>query len=247
MKDRLITAYTKEGKGNNVLFLHGWGCDKSIFRRLSQTLLRLCADREMCTVAIDFWGFGESGVPQSELGVADYAEKTADFIVENCAYPLTVIGHSFGGRVAVVMASKYPHLIDRVVIIGGAGLRRFSLKRAARIFKYKILKLFAKFKLIDKTSLDNMGSADYKAANGVMKKIFIRVVNEDLSRYAKEINCPVLLIYGERDTDTPLWIAKKYKRLIKRSSLKIIHRAGHYVFIEREYDTAKIITDFLGV
>ena len=118
--------FTKEGNGNDVLFLHGWGCNSSIFCAFQSRL------KEFNTIAVDLYGFGNTNLPteaKDGWSSVDYADKIAVFIKSQNLKNLTVVGHSFGGRIAIVLCAKYPELVSRLVLISSAGLKRFSLKK----------------------------------------------------------------------------------------------------------------------
>jgi pimeloyl-ACP methyl ester carboxylesterase len=227
--------YTKEGIGDDVLFLHGWGGDLNSFRAVYSRL------KNITYTAVDLWGFGKSPLPdQNGLSVNDYADKLALFIKSQNYKNLTVVGHSFGGRIAVVLAAKYPQLISKLVLTDAAGLKRFKLKVFLKILRYKIKKRFSK-----KVDPSKFGGADYNAAKGALRATLIKTVKQDLSKYAKKIKCPTLIVWGEKDTETPLWIAKKYKRLIADSGLVIIKNAGHFCFLDDVNLYTNVLNSFL--
>ena len=211
------------GEGDKaIVYLHGWGCDGSIFAPIVKRL------PFYKNYLIDFDGFGKSPLPPEEgFCVADYAEKLREFIQEQGLTRVTLVGHSFGCRVAMVFAATYPQFVERMLFVGPAGLRRFSLKRWWRVRRYKLRKFLAKLKLAPPP--DTQGSDDYKNCVPAMRATFIKVVNEDLSRYARRVKCPVLIVNGREDTATPLSQAKRLSRLIPDCDLVEID-GGHYAF-----------------
>lgn len=232
------TYFTKEEKGKDVLlFLHGWGCDGSIFSALASQL-------NSTNYLIDLWGFGKSDAPLAAWSVADYAHQLKNFCDKQGLTRFSIVCHSFGARVAVVFASLHPNMVSKIVMVGGAGLKRASIKRFFAVAKYKLLKKLSRWGVY-KGKLPQ-GSADYQSSSGVMRQTFVKVVNQDLSRYAKQITCPTLLVWGKSDSATPLWIGQKYNRLIKGSAL-IVLEGSHFVFLERATQFAMIVKSFLEV
>ena len=157
---------------------------------------------------------------------------------------MSIIAHSFGARVGVVFASKYPDMVEKLLIVGGAGLRRASIKRFIKVARYKLAKFLSKFGIFCKNL--PKGSADYRVLNGTMKGTFVKVVNQNLARYARRICCPTLLVWGKDDHQTPLWMGKKYNKLIANSSLVVLN-GGHFVFLEKPMQFALIAKSFLGL
>ena len=205
-----------------IVYLHGWGCDGSIFIPIVKLLP--CYKNYL----VDFAGFGKSAPPtQDGLSVADYAETLHEFVTQQGLSRVTLVGHSFGCRVAMVFAATYPHLVERMLFVGPAGLRRFSLKRWWRIRLYKLGKFLAKLKLAPLPK--SQGSDDYRNCSPTMRATFIKVINEDLSRYAKRVKCPVLIVNGRADTATPLEHARRLARLIPDCQLVEID-GDHYAF-----------------
>ncbi|MEG2015459.1 MAG: alpha/beta hydrolase, partial [Clostridia bacterium] len=177
------TYFTKENDGDVVLFLHGWGADSDAFGALTMQLTNY-----KC-ISIDFWGFGKSSEPNDANGwsVVDYANNLAEFMTEHNLQYCNIVAHSFGGRVAIVLSALYPHLVKRLVLLSSAGLRRFSLKRFCKVRAYKFKKFLVRHNILSASRLIDSGSQDYKNCSVVMKKTFIKVVNQDLSRYARLI------------------------------------------------------------
>jgi pimeloyl-ACP methyl ester carboxylesterase len=166
--------------------------------------------------------------------------------------PLVWIGHSFGGRVGIQLASRHPGTIDRMMLVAAAGLprQRSALEQAklkGRIYGYKALKRLAPLAGVSQDQLrDRFGSADYKAA-GAMREILINVVNEDLSEVASKIGCPVQLVYGARDSETPPDIGARLNRLIAGSELAVLDGLDHYsVLGDGRHQVAKRLKSLLG-
>lgn len=236
--DGLKIDYNIDGDTSNkpILLLHGWGCDKSIF----DCIINALKDK-MCVYSLDFPGFGNSGMPPDTFGVYEYTELIAKFIKELKIEKPDIICHSFGGRIAIVLCAIYPELISKVVFTDAAGLiKKRTLKYYFKVYSYKLLKKLG-FKQ------KKAGSSDYRALSEDMKQVFVRVVNEDLTKYLPQIKAPSLLIYGENDEDTPVYFGEKMEKLIPDSGLVVLKNAGHYSFLDDFYTYIKIVRTFLGV
>ena len=211
------------GEGDKaIVYLHGWGCDGSIFAPIVKRL------PNYKNYLIDFDGFGKSPPPSKDgFAVADYAERLRQFLTEQGLTRVTLVGHSFGCRVATVFASTYPQFVERMLFVGPAGLRRFSFARWWRVRWYKFRKFLARLKLAPMPIAH--GSEDFRNCSAPMRATFIKVVNEDLSSYARRVKCPVLIVNGRADTATPLAHAKRLARLIPDCELVAID-GDHYAF-----------------
>ncbi len=249
-KDFSIESAQKKSGNNDtplILWAHGWGQTHAGFAQLIPPLESLANH-----IAIDFAGFGESDTPPDNWGTEDYADAIATWIKAKNLPPLIWIGHSFGARVGVQIASKHPKLIKSMVFIGGAGLKR---KRPIhkKIYIYLRIKLFKLLKKIipdgdfKKRIMQKFGSSDYNNTNSAaLRKVFIRVVNEDLSNKAKEIQCPVALIYGTQDTETPPEFGNRYSQLINNSKLFLLEGQDHYSPLQNgRHQVIKIISNFI--
>lgn len=210
----------RDGVGTPVVLMHGWGCRVDVMRRVFDKL----SGMGKTVIAFDFPGFGKSDPPFRPFSVYDYACVTLGFFSALGLVKPDVIAHSFGGRVAIILASE--NLVNRVLLADAAGVKpRFNLCRSIKISAYKIRK-----KLGLKT--DKCGSTDYRALDGVMRETFVKVVNEHLDELLPLVTCPTLLVWGENDRDTPLYMAKRMERKIDGSALVIMKNCGHFSFLD---------------
>ena len=175
-----------------------------------------------CTL-LDFYGFGQSEI-KSPLTLQDYANGVEEIIKHYDMKEVILVGHSFGGRVAILLAS-YLQDIKGLVLVDSAGLKpAFSFKKWRRKLDYKIRRFF-------KMDVSNCGSEDYKKLDSVMKATFKNVVNLYLDNLLPKIQCDSLIVWGRKDKDTPLYMAKRLKKGIKNSGL-IILEGGHYSYLD---------------
>jgi pimeloyl-ACP methyl ester carboxylesterase len=244
--DRVATA--GDAAKWHFVWAHGWGQNRKALRPLAESLLTVGTHD-----FIDFPGFGESPKPDDDWDTADYADITKQWLDQNSTgKPVVWIGHSFGCRVGLQLASRHPGVIDRMMLIAAAGLprQRSALEKAklkGRIYGYKALKRLAPLAGVSQAQLrERFGSADYKAA-GAMRGILINVVNENLSEAASRITCPVHLVYGDGDTETPPDIGERLNKLIPASELTILDGHDHYTVLgEGRYHVAKRLKTLLG-
>ena len=217
--------YECSGSGPAVMLLHGWGCNHTFWAPIAQVL-----SRSYTVYNFDLPGFGQSDEPMAVWGVNEYVEMLEAFVREHCPGPVSLVGHSFGGRMSILYASRNP--VTRIALVDAAGIRpKRTLGYYRRVYTYKfkrwlVLNIFHRPDLFEQWRA-HQGSADYKAASVRMKPIFSKVVNQDLKEFLPAIQAPVLLFWGEKDTATPLADAKimeKPKELLNMYwGFKIIH------------------------
>lgn len=242
--------YEKYGQGKtNIIILPGWGETRSTFNNLIDIL------KEFYTVyIIDYPGFGNSKFPNRDLDIYDYANLIKDFIRVNGIENPVLIGHSFGGRISIILTGCYKIPIKKMILIDSAGIkRRKKIKVKIRQLIYKFLKKIGKLlpkrkkdKYLDKL-INIFGSSDFKNLDPNIRKTFIKVINEDLTKYLKLINTSTLLIWGANDPDTPLDDGKLMNSKIEDSGLIIVPNAGHFPYLEYPYYINKIILEFLKI
>lgn len=248
--DKLAIEYSRKGRGQIILLLHGWGAKGDTFRELA---LRLASKYEV--ISVDFPGFGGSDMPRETWGIYEYALFLRHFLKKIDVEPKrlhAVIAHSFGGRVAIM--AEYHEMImpAKNAFIGIAGIKHSNSIRN-RVYKgiaksgKSVLSLpgFGRVRHKARTLLyKSAGSSDYLEA-GQMRDIFSRVINEDLQTKLPHIQARTLLLWGENDDSSPLADARRYDQLIPDSVLKVIPDTGHFVYLDEPDVTAKIVQDFL--
>ena len=229
--------FQKFGEGSPILYLHGWGSDGRIFQSVVARL------PNYTNYLVDFIGFGKSDKPPIEgWNVLDYAKDILRFLDDQNLQQVTIVGHSFGCRVAMVLASLYPNRVGKLLLVAPAGLRKPSFKRWCKVLKYKMHKFLCKMGVCQNVSV-RYGSVDYNACENGLKNTFVKVVNQDLTAFAKKIACPTLIVNGNNDTQTPLKHAQNLQKLIKTSSLVEID-GDHFAFFHNPQAFAQTIKLF---
>ena len=238
--------YKTTGEGQDVLLLHGWGCSLEIWKTLQSQL-----EQKYRVTSIDFPGFGKSDEPKTVWGVEEYTQCTEKLIETlNLKNPV-LIGHSFGGRVSILLSSRNDY-VKKVILTDAAGVKPQNTKiSVSRVFS-KMKKLSTKIigekateKLV-KPFANSLASEDYKNASGMMKEILKKVVDEDLQHVMPNIKASTLLIWGEKDTATPVSDAKIMESLIPDTGLIVFPGCTHYSFLENPGYYYTIVDNFLG-
>lgn len=225
-----------------IVFLHGWGADKNSFLWLKDYF------DGYSLVFVDFYGFGESSEPAKPYYLSDYVAGVYELISKFEVDELILVGHSFGGRVAIKFAflHQFEYKVFKLCLVDSAGMKpRRGIKYHINVFRYKHLKQKAKLNSSLKTKLDKFGSSDYKKLSLVMKQTFVNIVNENLEYNAKIIVNPTLIVWGEKDRETKLFMARRLNKLIKNSKLEIIKDAGHFSFLDERQEFLILLDTFM--
>ena len=236
--------YLKFGSSKKyIVFMHGWGADLNSFLWLKDFFVD-----EYSLIFLDFYGFGKTGEPSSPFSVSDYVESLKSLLDEYVIHELIFVAHSFGGRVAIKYMFRYQERYHKTALclIDSAGiLPRRNLAYWFKIAKFKILKNRAKKNHALNKKLEKFGSEDYKKLSPLMKKTFVKVVNEDLTKFAKFLKCKTLIVWGKNDRETKPYMARKLRRLIDGSKLVFLKNAGHFSFLEKREEFVIILDTFL--
>ena len=229
--------YIQYGSGSDVVLLHGWGQNIAMMKPIGDRLQK----NHRITI-LDFPGFGESEEPKTALTVYDYCEILEELLKKLKVKKPVIMGHSFGGRIAIIYASR--NEVEKVVLFGSPCIRK-EVKPSLKLRMLKSLKKIPGINKLEVFAKNHMGSRDYKNASEIMKKILVNVVNEDLSECAKKINVPTLLIWGDRDTEAPVEDAKELEKIIPDAGLIVLPNSTHYAYLENLPQVINILNNFL--
>lgn len=214
------------------IFLHGWGCDCKSFMFCAKHLKQSC-------LFIDFPPFGGSSKTIKDWTVFTYANMVISICQHLKIKKYNLIGHSFGGRVAIIISVLCKKETEKVVLVDSAGLKpKRPLSYYYKVWMYKLRRKLGK-------DVSGYGSADYLALSADMKKIFTSIVNTHLDDFLPYIKAETLIIFGESDKVTPVYMAKKLHKKIKNSQLVLLAGAGHFSFVDRRLEFILQLQNFL--
>lgn len=240
--------YEIVGNGEKVIILlPGWGDTRKTFSYLTQKL-----SEDATIISFDYPGFGNSLFPNKNLTVYDYALIIKEFLEEHNIHHPILLGHSFGGRLSILLQGYYHYPVSKMILMDSAGIKpKKTFSSAIRNTCYKILKWFGR-KLPKKFSkkyfhflFRKFASTDYQALPENMRKTFSNIVSEDLTPYLKEIQAPTLLLWGENDTSTPLSDAKIMEREIPDCGLVSFPHSGHFSYLDYPNQMIHIIKTYI--
>ncbi len=216
-----------------IVLLHGWGQSLESLRPLGELLTDMGQ-----VYLLDLPGFGRSELPDSVWGTEDFSRRLLDFFKDEGISSAVLIGHSFGGKVAIRFASVHKELVKGLVLIDSSGLIPIrAFKKQLKFFFIGQLRRVLRFlekigiPLYTKWFIPSFASPDYLNA-GAIRNTFVKVVNEDLAQFVPQIAAPTLLLWGEEDRETPVEMANRLKSLLPRSKLIVLPGRGHYPFID---------------
>ena len=243
--------YQITGEGRVLLLLHGWALEmsKEKYRKLVGELAK-----KYKVVALDFPGFGGSSLPPKPWGVREYADLVASFVNALNLRVFGIVGHSFGGRIAIKFAVLYPERLKKLILCASAGIKHPLNFFQKIIFKLAIFgnflfskRPFKRFKDVAHNFFYTfLRQKDYAKAKGIMKETLKKVLEEDLRPELSQIKINTLLIWGEKDKAVPIKDAYLMKEHIPQSVLEIIPGASHTPNLEMPEKIADIVGNFLA-
>ena len=169
------------------------------------------------------------------MGAAGYADLVAP-VLDEFDEPAVLVGHSFGGRVAVHLAVARPDRVAAMVLVGVPLLRRSGTDVRPPPILYRLIRSMHRTGLVGDERMERArqryGSADYRIARGVMRSVLVRVVNESYESQLGEILQPVHLLWGSDDTEVPLEVAERAVTHLRHGRLQILEGVGHHVCLD---------------
>ena len=246
-------SYKITGDGpDTAVMLQGWGTTLSVYDSVADAI----NDRYRF-IQFDLPGFGDSDEPKEAWDVDAYADFFCKFLDALDIKKATLIGHSYGGRIIIKLAARadLPFSIDKIVLIDSAGiLPKKTLIQKIKIKQYKILKkvfankvIYALFPELVDDWRNRQGSADYRNASEIMRKCLVMAVNEDLTDLLDKVNRETLLIWGDKDTATPITDAGIMEERIPSCGLVVLEGTGHYSFLEKPAQFKSIMRSFFEI
>lgn len=213
-----------------VVALHGWARSGADFATIV---------RDLDAVAPHLPGFGSTDEPSVVWGTEDYADLVAEAIAPFA--PVVILGHSFGGRVAVRLAARHPELVRGLVLTGVPLLRPPSTSKPK--LQFRVVKWLVGRGILPEAALEKQrrkhGSRDYVNASGIMRGVMVRTVNEDYAADLAALKLPVRMVWGELDPEAPMPLGRTASGLIDGASFRVVDGAGHLL----EGDLAAAVRD----
>ena len=231
--------YIDYGEGKNtIVLLHGWGQNIEMMKPIGDRFKK--SNR---IIVVDLPGFGMSDEPSTIWSLNDYVECIKELLDSLEINTPILIGHSFGGKISLLYASKYK--VEKLALFGSPfkqEIKKLSLKT-------KILKFLKKVPLINKLegfAKRNIGSSDYRNASETMRKILVEHVNLDIEEDVKKIKCSTLMIWGTMDQEVPVERAYELEKLIEDAGVVTYEGCSHYAYLERLEQTISVLKSFIG-
>lgn len=235
--------YETRGDKDPVILLHGWGQDHHTFDDLTDFL-----SNKFKVYLIDLPSFGKSS-SKNALSIKELSNMLSSFIKDHNIIKPIIIGHSYGGRIAIEYASINKN-ISKLILVDSAGIRRKVIYTKLKVLVYKIKKrIYSLYKSKVKyyTLISSSGSSDYKKASLIQKEMITKAVRYNQKKILKKIKCETLIIFGRNDEVTPLIDGKIMNKKIKRSGLCIIDNANHFSYLDNPYQFYKVLDCYLEV
>ena len=231
-RTRVQYKFSRKKSGDVLVMLHGWQCDINSFKMLESL------KRKYRVLEVSFPPFGKSSEPIN-WNVFSYANMIISLCEHLNIKKAHFLGHSFGGRVSILVSVIQPELVGRLILVDSAGMKpRRKISYYIKTAKYKIKKKLG-------MNISKLGSMDYVSLSPNMKKVFSSIVSTHLDEYASMIKQKTLIVFGENDKETPLYMARRLNKLIKNSTLVVMEECSHFCFQEKPYEFCKIVKSFL--
>lgn len=244
--DGRVFAEVLGNSDNLVVFLHGWGRSRTDLRAVGHGI-----DDARC-VYLDLPGFGASPPPDGPSGARDYAAVVGEAIRELADdWPprrLVLVGHSFGGRVALCVAAQEPNVAG--LLLSGVPLLRRGASRPR--LSFRLARALHRRGLVSEQAMERRrqrhGSADYRSAQGVMRDVLVQTVAESYDEELSALACPLTLVWGAEDTAAPIDMVRSAEQLVKAPhKLLVLDGVGHDVHRARPEVLSAEIAELCGL
>lgn len=252
-----------------VLLIHGMVSDSTTFSRAAEQL----AERGHRVLAPDLLGHGDSDKPEDGYQLADFADSMAALLTELDAREVTVVGHSFGGAVAMQLAHDRPELVRRLVLVsaGGLGRRVHPVLRAATlpgahglvrfVVNQRTAALYRRPRLHRSLRLSpdvvaNLGRAGRGLASPPARTAFFQTLKMAIDPFGQRgsllesehvrLDLPTLIIWSERDPVVPVAHAHETHAHLRNSTLEVFPGASHQPHHHSAQRFTQAVSDFIA-
>ena len=234
------SSFVGEKFGHNppqIIALHGWGRTGNDFAKILEG---------QNSLAVHLPGFGPTNPPEQAWSTGDYADHLAVALAGS--HTLVLLGHSFGGRIAVRLAARHPELVSHLILTGVPLTRVAAPRKPAPGFL--LAKRLHRWGLLSEQRMEQArhryGSPDYRAASGVMREILVKTVSEDYLEDATRVTSPTTMVWGELDSAAPLVAAQRALEYFPHATLRVVTGASHLLAGNLEEDVKKAVSDAIG-
>lgn len=164
---------------------------------------------------------------------------------------IILLGHSFGGQLSIKYTATNSQKVKKLILLDSSGIKDMSLKsvlkRTVFLIISKLGKLVFKGEFFRNILYKLAREADYKNASPLLRKTMANVLNQQITAFLPEINCPTLVLWGEFDKVTPVKNAFKMNKLIDKSKLVFIKNGRHSPQFTHPTETADEVMKFLSI
>lgn len=220
-----------------IVLLHGWGQNIQMMKPLGDSL-----SKEYQILVIDLPGHGNSEEPKEVWNLYNYVETVHALITSLKIKQPVLVGHSFGGKISLLYASKYE--VKKLIILA-APFKKEIQKLSLKTRCLKALKKVPGLNKLENWAKQHMGSTDYRNASPIMRQILVNHVNLDITEEIKKITVPTLLIWGTMDEAVPLARAYELESMIPNAGVVEYEGCTHYAYLERLNQTVSVIRQFM--
>ncbi len=209
-----------------MVLVHGWGGSSNSLRKLATAL-----GEKRKVYVFDLPGFGKSDPPDPDWGTVEYAQLIRQCILELELKKPVFFGHSFGGSLGIYLSAEYPDLLHKLILCGSA-YKRTGKQSGWAVTMNRIVETYLPFL---QNALDSVKPTLYKlffpqsdyAQFPKLIPNFRRIITHDLSYLPERIVIPTLILWGERDTYTPIELAHELDEKISHSKLVVFPHKRH--------------------
>lgn len=254
LHNTLVTYYEGDkGQGDAlpVVFLHGWRSQGRVWFPLWEEFFEQHTQQgsnlPYVFYAVDMPGFGSSEAPRKPYRLQDYALVVEEFCQRLGFAHVVLVGHSFGGRIAIKVASRGRVILKQLMLIGSAGFRPRGFLHSLKRVVAQIVKPFFAFSFMQplrRKLYTVIGAHDYMATPK-LTQTFVNILGEDLEHLLPQIAVPTLLVWGEHDRETPVSFGERMRDALPHATLVVIPRAGHFVFLDQPVAFVEHVLAFL--
>lgn len=227
-----------QGGEKPLVFLHGWGQNTEMMLPVAKPFIE---NHEV--ILIDLPGFGKSGQLDRPYEVSNYVELLHKLLQKLDIKKPTLIGHSYGGKISLLYASKYE--VEKLVLFGSPFQKEIE-KESLKLKTLRTLKKIPGINKLEGFAKKHIGSTDYKNASPVMRETLVKTVNLDITEEVKKIKAPTLLIWGTADEAVSIDRAYELEKLIPDAGLVVYENATHYAYLENLGQTISVMKSFLN-